>query len=108
MGSTSGAEVAAESKAAPARTLGAASGVETTSRSVDSTCWIDSVRACRSVDEAESPRRLKLPQEEQVVHLVQLPAVIPDVDAAQEGGEVCRFARAQAPQEQCPIERPGV
>src|SRR5258705_12110190 len=66
------------------------------------------MRVSRSVDEAESPRRLKLPQEEQLVHLVQLPAVIPDVDAAQEGGEVCRLARAQALQEQRPVEHLGL
>jgi hypothetical protein len=42
---------------------------------------------------------MNVPEEKQPVDLVQLPAVIPDPDAADQGGQICGLARAEAPHE---------
>ena len=55
----------------------------------------------------QRPAPAELPQEQQAVDLAERPARLADRQAAQVGGQVCRFVSRQALQQEEPVGRPG-
>ena len=64
-------------------------------------------RGTATVRLAEATRSVELPEEQQPVDLLELPAGPADVDARDEGRQVGRLVRRQAPQEEETVGRSG-
>jgi hypothetical protein len=61
----------------------------------------------RPVVRAETSGVLKLPEEQELVDLVDVPVAASDLEAAEEGRQAGRLVRCQSPKEECSVGRLG-